>query len=340
MSTQSTAASSTAPASAPPAQAIAAIKDEISAIVEADVAATETDSSPWAVAEDEERHHEAEDLVAELKIQLQSKIEQPEWRKHAMLKSLSQITSAAVIATDGEIGQVKSALFDDQSWTIRFLVVETGTWLSGREVLISPYAVRQPMGVDSKNIDVSMTCEQVKGSPDIDTHQPVSRQHERDYLGYYGFPEYWGGGGMWGMGEYPQYLPPSGTPEEIAADKVMRQRELQAADSHLRSSAAVTSYKIQAADEMIGHVKDFIFDEASWAIRYLVVDTRNWWPGGKKVLVATHWIGDISWATATVHVKLTRDQVKNSPEYTEALLVDRDYEERLHEAHDRKGYWR
>lgn len=329
-------------------EAAAVIQDEIIAIAEADVAATETDSNPWAVAEDEERHHEADELVAELKIQLKSELEQPgpsadrnpELRKHTMLKSLSQITSASVTATDGEIGHVKSALFDDQSWAIRFLVVETGTWLSGREVLISPYAVRQPLGVDSNNIDVSMTCEQVKGSPDIDTQQPVSRQHERDYLSYYGFPEYWGGGGMWGMGEYPLYLPPSGTPEEIAADKAMRQRELRTADVHLRSSAVVLSYDIQATDEMIGHVKDFIFDEASWAIRYLVVDTRNWWPGGKKVLVAMHWIDDISWATSTVHVKLTREQVKNSPEYQEALPVDRHYEERLHDAYDRKGYWR
>ena len=329
-------------------EAAAVIQDEISAIADAEVAATETDNNPWAVAEDEERHHEADDLVAELKVQLKAELDQPKpaadcysaSRKIAMLKSLSQITNASVTATDGEIGHVKSALFDDQSWAIRFLVVETGTWLSGREVLISPYAVRQPMAVDSHNIDVAMTCAQVKGSPDIDTHQPVSRQHERDYLGYYGFPEYWGGGGMWGMGEYPLYLQPSGTAEEIAADKAMRQRELRTADVHLRSSAVVTSYDVQATDEMIGHVKDFIFDEASWAIRYIVVDTRNWWPGGKKVLVATHWIDDISWATNTVHVKLTREQVKSSPEYQEALPIDRDYEERLHDAYDRKGYWR
>ena len=323
------------------------IRAELSAIAEAAVVKTEIDGNPWAVAEDEERHHEADDLVAELKTQLKSELEQPEpasdiqpeLRKHAKLKSLSQITSATVNAADGEIGHVNSALFDDQSWTIRFLVVRAGAWLTGREVLISPYSVRQPMGVDTKNIDVSMTCEQVKGSPDIDTQQPVSRQHERDYLGYYGLPEYWGGGGMWGMGEYPLYLPPSGTAEEIAADKAMRQRELQMADGHLRSSAAVTSYDIQATDQMIGHVKDFIFDEASWAIRYLVVDTRNWWPGGKKVLVATHWIEDISWATRTVHIKLTREQVKNSPEYREGVPIDRDYEEQLHNAYGRKGYW-
>jgi|GEM_PF-577357 len=329
-------------------KAAAELKAEFSAIADAAVVKTQIDGNPWAVAEDEQRQEPVRDRVSALKVQHDRERKQPEpaagshWemKRPAMLKSLSHIVGAAVTATDGEIGRVKSALFDEQSWAIRFLVVQTGTWLSGREVLISPYAVRQPIAVDSHNIDVSMTCAQVRGSPDIDTQQPVSRQYERDYLAYYGFPEYWSGGGMWGTGDYPLNLQPSGAPEEIAADKVMRQRELRMADVHLRSSAEVTSYDVQATDEMMGHVRDFIFDEASWAIRCLVVYTRNWWPGSKKVLLATHWIDDISWATSTVHVRLTRAQVKSSPEYQETLPIDRDYEERLHDAYDRKGYWR
>ena len=181
-------------------EAAAVIQDEISAIADAKVAATETNSNPWAVAEDEERHHEADDLVSELKVQLKAELNQAKLAadcrsapsKPAVLKSLSRIASALVTATDGEIG----------------------------------------------------------------------------------------------------------------------------------------------------HVKSFIFDEASWAIRYLVADTGNWWPGGKTVLIATQWIDDISWTTNTVRVKLTREQVKSSPEYQEALPIDRDYEERLHDAYDRKGYWR
>ena len=96
---------------------------------------------------------------------------------------------------------------------------------------------------------------------------------------------------------------------------------------------------IQATDESIGHVKDFIFDEASWVIRYLVVDTRNWWPGGKIVLVATPWIESIDWDASIVRVKLARKQVMNSPEYVDATMIDRDYEQRLHDAHERDGYW-
>ena len=123
-----------------------------------------------------------------------------------MLNTLSSLTSSDVTATDGSIGEVTSAFFDDQSWAIRYLVIDTEKWLPGRQVLISPYAVKHPLGTD-KNISVRLTRAQVSSSPDIDTHQPVSRQHERDYLSYYGYPEYWDGGGIWGLGATP-VLPP------------------------------------------------------------------------------------------------------------------------------------
>lgn len=254
-----------------------------------------------------------------------------------MLNALSQLSGSTLTATDGEIGHVKQAYFDDQAWAVRYLVVDTGTWLSGREVLISPYAVRQPVGT-GKTIDVSLTRQQVENSPDIDTHKPVSRQHERDYLSYYAYPEYWAGGELWSMSALP-LLPPkvplAGTEAEIAAHAV----EVPAEDVHLRSSAVVVGYNIQAADHSIGHVKDFLFDDASWAIRYLVIDTRNWWPGGKKVLLATHWIDRIDWAEQTVYTQLTREQVKASPEYDESATVERGYEQRLHDAYGREGYW-
>lgn len=255
-----------------------------------------------------------------------------------MLNRLSQLTSSTVSASDGSIGNVKSAFFDDQSWAIRYLVVDTGKWLSGRQVLISPYSVKLPLSRD-KNIEVALTQQQVKGSPDVDTQQPVSRQHEREFLGYYAYPEYWEGGGMWGLGAYPQMMPYTPTAAQIAVDVAVKERDLRAADAHLRSSVAVTGYTIGATDDSIGHVMDFIFDGESWAIRYLVVDTRNWWPGGKKVLVAMHWIDRIDWATSTVHLALTREQVKASPEYFEEITVDRGYEQRLHDSYNRKGYW-
>ena len=256
-----------------------------------------------------------------------------------MLNSISRIKGLALAASDGAIGHVKEAFFDDQSWTIRYLVVDTGGWLSGRNVLVSPYSVRQPLR-PGQPIDVALSRQQVQDSPDIDTHQPVSRRAERQYNSYYAYPEYWVGDGLWPMGPLPVLPPPlpgdAGTPAEAAARAA---DDVPAEDVHLRSSAAVAGYAIQASDDTIGHVDDFLFDDASWAIRYLVVDTRNWWPGGKKVLIGTHWIERIEWTEKTVHVRLTRQQVKDGPAYDESVVVDRDYEKRLHSALGRQGYW-
>jgi len=255
-----------------------------------------------------------------------------------MLNSIKHLSGAKVTATDGDIGQVKEAFFDDRSWAVRYLVVDTGNWLSGREVLISPYSVKQPMGGD-KHIHLALTQRQVSSSPDVDTHQPVSRQHERELLRYYDYPEYWAGGALWGMGAVPYPSPPIQADAEREANRGMHERDFRAADMHLRSTAHVKGYDIQATDDSIGTVDDFIFDDQNWAIRYLVVDTSRWWEGGHKVLVGMQWADSIDWATQKVHVRLTRAQVKASPVFEDVSSIHREYETRLHSNYEREGYW-
>ncbi len=179
-----------------------------------------------------------------------------------MLRSISSLDGATVSATDGEIGSVKEAYFDDDKWTIRYLVVNTGTWFTGRDVLISPYSVKQPM-TDRSVVDVSLTREQVKNSPAVDTHKPVSRQFEHSYLGYYGYPMYWGGPGLWAGGLYPTMPAIEAMPieREVAA----RENTVSEEDVHLRSTSKVNGYDIQATDDTIGHVEDFVFDDESSA---------------------------------------------------------------------------
>lgn len=256
-----------------------------------------------------------------------------------MLRKVSSLNGYAIQATDDELGKVKEVYFDDERWGVRYLVVETGSWLSSRKVLISPYSIT---GVDDLEevVHVSLTRDQVKNSPEIDTHQPVSRQLETEFSEYYGFGSYWSGPYLWGVGGYPLYPAPDGatavgeTPEELAARAASNPE-----DVHLRSSEQVTGYHIAGTDDEIGHVEDFICDDETWAVRYLLVDTRNWWPGGKKVLLATHWIERIDWTESMVWTTLTRDQIKNSPEYNDDLPLDRDYETRLHRHYGRQGYW-
>jgi hypothetical protein len=198
--------------------------------------------------------------------------------------------------------------------------------------------VVQPLG-RGETLDLSLTRRQVEDSPLIDTHKPVSRQHERDYLDYYAYPQYWTGSELWAFNALPLLPLPPPTAVETLAECEARDGGMPAEDQHLRSSLAVTRYDIQASDGSIGHVEDFLFDDQSWALRYLVIDTRNWWPGGKKVLVSTHWIDSIDWAAQSVQVSLTLEQVRNSPAFIDAAGVDRAFEQRLHDAHGRKGYW-
>ncbi len=261
-----------------------------------------------------------------------------------MLRSVKQLHDSRINATDDQIGHVKEAYFDDDVWTIRYLVVDTGTWLTGRKVLISPYSIKTPL-TEGKLIDVTLTREQVRNSPDIDTHQPVSRRHERDYMRYYGYPSYWETGGVWGTLDYRIFPKVADWKRDALAAGHERPHERspdadgEGEDSRLRATAEVAGYDIQASDGSIGHVGDFIFDDESWTIRYLVVDTVNWWPGGRKVLIATHWIDSIDWEQRKVFTSLSRERVKSSPEYDPSALLDRQYEEMLHEAHKKGGYW-
>ena len=218
-----------------------------------------------------------------------------------MLRSINDLHGVVVEGTDGVIGRIKDLYFDDLAWTIRFLVVETGPWLDGRKVLISPVATGEPdwgRGL----LPVSVTREQVRESPDVDSQKPVSRQHEIEHYAYYGYPRYWGGSGIWGDVMRPRMLLAAyrGVSVPEAARRQTEFVQAQEAehrrhgdDPHLRSARAMIRYHIHATDGEIGHVDGMIVDDETWTIRYLVVNTSDWWLG-HQVLVAPPWIRDIS----------------------------------------------
>jgi hypothetical protein len=239
---------------------------------------------------------------------------------------------------DGEIGKVREFYFDDKHWTIRYLVADTGNWLTGRQVLISPYSLVAGLKGDQEYIAVRLTKKQIEDSPSLGSDQPVSRQFEEAYYGFYDWPMYWSGPYAWGV--YPSPSMAGSFPYIVRDPKAAREaaeRE-KAWDPHLRSTHDVSDHRIQAQDGEIGHVADFIIDEETWTIRYLIIDTRNWWPG-KKVLVSPQWIERVSWNEKTVFVNLSREAIKLSPQYTEESLVTRDYETKLHRHYNRAVYW-
>ena len=258
-----------------------------------------------------------------------------------MLRKVNELHAYSLLATDGELGKVKDVFFDDEKWTIRYLVVETGSWLNSRRVLISPYSIARIDSAD-ESIAVRLTQEQVRNSPDIDTHQPISRQMEGDFSRYYGLGNYWIGPELWGTGAYPLVGAPNaegGGHIPSRAEELLQAASDNPEDSHLRSADNVKGHHIQGTDEEIGHVEDFLFDDESWALRYFLVDTRNWWPGGRKVLVATHWIDRIDWASSLVYVNLTQEQIRNSPEHDPNQPLDRSTENTLHLHYGKRNYW-
>ncbi len=246
-----------------------------------------------------------------------------------MLRNANELRDFAVLATDGVIGQVTDLYFDDEGWGLRYVVVDTGGWLSGRKVLISPRVVG-PADWMTQQLPVTLTKAQVERSPDIDTRKPVSRQHEADHLAYYGLPHYWGDDGLAGMVAYPAL----GTSDARPRPAVTQAPD----DTHLRSCQAVVGYHVHAIDGDIGHVTDFLIDDESWAIRYLVVDTGHWW-SGQRVLVSPRWVTAVNWSESMVTVSVTQRAVRGATPYESAAQLDRQMEAGLHEHYVRPGYW-
>lgn len=245
-----------------------------------------------------------------------------------MIWNASKIKGYTVAASDGDIGTVNDLLFDDQSWHIRWLVVDTGTWFTERKVLL-PTSALGHANDSTEKFSVKLTRQQVKDSPDVDTARPVSRQSESDIYGYYGWSPYWGGGlyaAGYGSGMTAPVLAP--VPDEQRVEREAIEAQHRHDDPHLRSIKEVEGYYIQATDGDIGHVEDMLVEESDWSIHYLVIDTKNWWPG-KKVLITPHAARDINWANKTVSLDVNRDTVKNSPPYDASTVVDRDYEDRF-----------
>lgn len=248
-----------------------------------------------------------------------------------MFRHCTRLRGFKLGATDGEIGKVEDFFFDLRNWTVRYLVADTGYWLPDRLVLISPHALGQ-VDEEGKMLLVNLTRRQIEESPPITADQPLSREYEREYYRHYGWPAYWTGPSLWGPAPSPIfYAPfPPETPVQPPADK--------GGDPDLRSVKEMIPYHIQARDGEIGHVDDALIEDTNWAIRYLIVDTRNWLPG-KKVLLAPQWIEAVDWEKALVSVDLPRQRIQEAPEYDTDAPISREYEVRLFQHYSREGYW-
>ncbi len=262
-----------------------------------------------------------------------------------MLSEVSDILGLPIRALDGEIGEVVDLLFDDRDFTVRWFVIDTGSFLPGRKVLLPPAAMEN-VDLGGRAIVADVTRQAVKDAPGLSTDEPVSRQHEEDLFAHYRWTPYWSVGGMTTGAAALSPVPPHATgvpdvePAAAAGDPadaeaLAGERE---GDPNLRSIGEVKGYSIHASDDFVGHVTDALVESEGWVIRYLVVDTRNWLPG-RHVLLSPDWVRSVGWADREVRVDLTRQQVKDAPEYAPRMAVDRDFEDRLHRHYGFAPYW-
>lgn len=252
-----------------------------------------------------------------------------------MLKRVELLLKCVLRATDGEVGRVTDAYFDDQHWTVRYLVADTGLWL-GWHVLISPQSIGE-LDWDARTITVGLTRDQVEHSPRADLQHPLSRLYESEFYTHFGYPPYWDAPPAWGLdlpplapGDAAAAMPPGapsseypGDPGPGAADYLPASPDppvASAADAHVRSWREVKGFHIRARDGEVGHVDDLFVDDETWAIRFIELDTSNW-IGGQSVLVPRGTLGDVDWPAGLIHVSLTREQVQRSPRVDEAHLT-------------------
>ncbi|MEX0715107.1 MAG: PRC-barrel domain-containing protein [Planctomycetaceae bacterium] len=240
-----------------------------------------------------------------------------------MLHKLSTLIGYTIRATDGDLGAVEDAYFDDRDWAIRYFVVDTGDWLPGRLVLVAPDAIT---GLDSEEeaVAVDLTVDQVEGSPDIHEHEPVSRRHEIDVRAHYGWPSYW-----------EQGAEATRTMESLRENAIERARP---DDMHLQSARDVSAYDLHARDGELGRVEDYLCDDAGWIVRYLVVETAEW-AGGRRVLIPPNWVADLDWKESKARIEHTQEEIRNAPPYDPARVPERGEEEELFSHYDRPPYW-
>jgi hypothetical protein len=252
-----------------------------------------------------------------------------------MIRSVNGLEGLLIGAADGTIGKVTDFYFDDEAWVIRYAVVDTSAWL-GREVLLSPYSMGEP-DWGREVLPVTVTKEQVKNSPGVDTREPITRQYEKRYLRYYRYPFYWGGSGLWGEHDHPRVLTSTSAGGYLGYLRAPAANDPHA-DLHLRRCNAMTGYNLHANDGDVGQVQGFLVDDHSWSIRFIIVNSSNWWLG-HHLLVSPEWIREVSWSQLNVTVNLDLQAIKDAPAYDSDTEVGRDAEVTVYNHYSRNGYW-
>lgn len=233
-----------------------------------------------------------------------------------MQRGLNGLTGYTIKARNGELGKVAEFYFDDETWIIRYMVVETGNWLFNRKVLI-PHKALGSVDWDEGIFHVNLTMKQVSDSPDIDSKMTISRAQEIELYSHYSYSNYWG---------EPFYTESASAmvANSIPSAEAVQMPKKQKKDSHLCSSEKIKGFQIQTHEGMAGLVADFIVDDVTWMLNFMVISRHNR-SQDENMLISPKWIEEIDWIESKVSVNISKETIEQGPGFDPLIPVARDF---------------
>jgi uncharacterized protein YrrD len=222
-----------------------------------------------------------------------------------MLRSANEMMGYKLLALDGDIGSCNDFLFEDESWTLQYMIANTGGWLDNRKVLLSPKSLGDPP-LEEGRVQVDRTKEFIENAPELDSDAPVSRQYQLVWTQYHGLTPYW------------HKLGPLSTP--LAANAMALMEDANNRDEHLRSVKEVCGYEVEMNSvklkgQGLGTIVDFILSDTVWQIAFAVLETDSRWFRSRKVLVGRDVLNKIGWAERKLYVDIDEKQLARCPAY-------------------------
>jgi hypothetical protein len=241
-----------------------------------------------------------------------------------MLISINQVAlNTNICGTDGDIGGLHDAYFNGVTWRLRYFVVDSGSWLPGKKHLLSPHALEQIKWPDSLAC-VSATKKQFEQSPGVLLDRPISRKMEAAVANHFAWSAYWSAG----MGAAVIHAEQASDTSGVTEDELLEHAE------DLRSVNEVVGYDISAVDGEVGKVEDFLIDDETWTIRFMVVKTGSFF-SGNRILLAPEWVRSVRCSERAVNVSLSCETIKNGPVFDPTAAINHEVEERIFDAYGR-----
>lgn len=246
-----------------------------------------------------------------------------------MKRSIKELLGYSVKARDGEKGKVKNILFDEESWTIRYLEVDLGSLFHEKRVLISTQHFKTP-DAENQHFPIDLSTSEIERSPDLESDLPVSLEYEKRLREHYELQPYWPVNAASFAGRESMFSPdnPFRTPKKIIDEMAI--------DTRLRSFQEIKGYHILATDDRFGQVEDAIVDDSNWQIVYTVIRTVNLFPWSKQVMIPIELIEEISFINREMRIDLPKEVIAEAPEFDSSLPLDEPYESALFDYYGRK----